>query len=1027
MRGTKGVTKRLIAFVLSFIMVTGTFMTDYTIVRASEEVEETTSDVEEASEAEESEEPEAEEEPEAAEEEVVEEETETTEEEVVEEETETTEDEVIEEETEIAEDEVVEEETETTEEVVGEELTDEELLQEEVLEEEIIEIIEEMIKISFEAGKGGSVSVSEQELGAEDDVEEVTATADEGYEFVNWTKDGKEVSADETFTPAKEAATYVANFEEVEEELEFNQSVYSYGMKISLYAKPGVLPNDAELQVEKVSSTLEKEIKEAINNETEGTVEETISFDINIYSASAGGYVQPEDGTVSVTFELQGMDTENKKVSVYHVQENGNSVNGVEEVAAPVENADEVGFEAEHFSVYTIVSETGEAPAGMVRVCVYVMDDGWEGNQQKEDQLGLHKKDANGFYPVGVVDIPSEFVDGVSPYLNDDDTWNALKPYLNGTDGIIDTSKNVFSSNGEFKEANGDNHMVDYLDNVNKNYKDIGTGYTALFDWDQAWGSYGFDYDVVYHLDLRMEVRTVTFINGNNDLTGTYTTIEHTDEGDKTVTHDYVKGETVFGTRGYFENEKIENPNASTYDFYLEHIPEGYAVVGYYKDVACQIPYTFGNPIKENEVVYVKLETDKKYTITWKDNDVELKTESVPYGKNTLEQAPDMKDKKNGDVLYVFKGWSVENDGTVDTLPTVVTENATYYAVYEKVADVYYYLLLPNVEVPTDSSSQSRANYYPEEGGNYYDWKGTAVALEKIPAEDKDGFGNVYGEELVKKYLITIPQNMVDEYLAKGDYGYNAEAVWYTYKNTGNELHVDGYVKNAPVKVKYHSNYPEDVKAEMDDKSSLTSEKTGNYTIKGLNEGWKIDGYEFKGWALDKDASSEIYQAGDAYELKTATVFYAVWEKVPASDDENTGDGTGEGTGENTGDGTGEGTGENTGDGTGDSTGENTGDGTDDGSTSGGGSSSGSGSSSGGGSSSDGGSTSGGGRSDSDVGRVLGARREDIATASEDGQVLGAVRAPKTSDASRAILWMLVMGTTALGAAAVLAQKKEEE
>jgi len=62
MRGTGRVTKRIIAFVLSFIMVTGTFMTDYTIVRASEEVEETTSDVEETSEAEESEEPEAEEE-----------------------------------------------------------------------------------------------------------------------------------------------------------------------------------------------------------------------------------------------------------------------------------------------------------------------------------------------------------------------------------------------------------------------------------------------------------------------------------------------------------------------------------------------------------------------------------------------------------------------------------------------------------------------------------------------------------------------------------------------------------------------------------------------------------------------------------------------------------------------------------------------------------------------------------------------------------------------------------------------------
>ena len=82
---------------------------------------------------------------------------------------------------------------------------------------------------------------------------------------------------------------------------------------------------------------------------------------------------------------------------------------------------------------------------------------------------------------------------------------------------------------------------------------------------------------------------------------------------------------------------------------------------------------------------------------------------------------------------------------------------------------------------------------------------------------------------------------------------------------------------------------------------------------------------------------------------------------------------------------------------------------------------------------SDGGSTGGGSssrssrRSSSDEGAVLGAKREQEGLVPEEGQVLGAVRAPKTSDASKAILWMLVMGGSALGAAAVLAQKKKEE
>ena len=45
---------------------------------------------------------------------------------------------------------------------------------------------------------------------------------------------------------------------------------------------------------------------------------------------------------------------------------------------------------------------------------------------------------------------------------------------------------------------------------------------------------------------------------------------------------------------------------------------------------------------------------------------------------------------------------------------------------------------------------------------------------------------------------------------------------------------------------------------------------------------------------------------------------------------------------------------------------------------------------------------------------VLGAKR-DILTP-DQGQVLGVHRAPKTSDASKALLWMLVMGGSGIGA-----------
>ena len=1088
MRGTKGVTKRLIAFVLSFIMVAGTFMTDYTIVRASEEVEETTSDVEETSEAEESEEPEAEEEPEA------------TEEEVVEEETETTEDEVIEEETEITEEEVVEEETETTEEVVGEELTDEGLLEEEVLEEEIIEIIEEMIKISFEAGKGGSVSVSEQELGAEDDVEEVTATADEGYEFVNWTKDGKEVSADETFTPAKEAATYVANFEEVEEEkLEFDQSVEVGGMKISLYAKPGVLPNDAKLQVEKVGSTLEANIKEAIDEATDETVEETVSFDINIYSASAGGYVQPEEGTVEVTFEFVQKDTTDKAVSVYHVKEKGTSVEDIEQIKDAGENLDQVSFAAEHFSIYTVTFERGESgevtltllpkdingnalreledinkifsqsegnewqsigsiveemglttidaytyayatvggakdsdkvsevtcegttlkyradkdtegvlknnevtlwysnPDEMVKAYVYVSGKEWRTNQDLENLLGLHKTDANEYYPTGVVTFPKSFVEGdgykgdndATYFINNKDEWNAFLPYLSN----MNTSADVFSDEGTFREDNGNNIVHKKLSKVLHEFGWAGSQKTALIPWGGH--SFGFEGEVSYHLDLKFDTGFVAFVNGNNKITGINGSDKWND-GKRITTRGYIKGETVL------------DPRETNGDWFLD-LPEGYAIEGFYSNPEMTVKSdVIGNPItsgtSEDPVkVYVKY-VEQKYTVTFNnstgtkviiefdncnmgDSYSEL---DIPTSANSamLESYTD----ENG-CVYKHVGWTTVKGKEPEELPLYVTGNAIYYAVFEKTKQpVYFYLLRKGEAVPKDTSSQPSANYDPS-GNDKYAWKGLAKVTDK----------NVYDitGEVVAEYLEKIPTDLINKYLSETYPDEIVQPVWYAYKKEADGWHVDGYVKNVPLSITYDSNYPENATAV--DKTETYEVASGEYTVRNVFENWNIEGYEFKGWSLSPDATEVEYRAGDTCMIEMVTVFYAVWgkeestnpeEQDPQNPDPETPDG--------------------------DST-------DDDESDDGGDSSSGGSGSSGGGSSSDGGSTSGGGRSDSDVGRVLGARREDIATASEDGQVLGAVRAPKTSDASRAILWMLVMGTTALGAAAVLAQKKEEE
>ncbi len=74
------------------------------------------------------------------------------------------------------------------------------------------------VTINYAATTGGSVSLASETLAPATGVAQgSTATAAAGYHFVNWTKDGVEVSTDATFVPAKVsglnvAATYIANF-----------------------------------------------------------------------------------------------------------------------------------------------------------------------------------------------------------------------------------------------------------------------------------------------------------------------------------------------------------------------------------------------------------------------------------------------------------------------------------------------------------------------------------------------------------------------------------------------------------------------------------------------------------------------------------------------------------------------------------------------------------------------------------------------------------------------------------------------
>ena len=273
----------------------------------------------------------------------------------------------------VEEENIVEETTDNTEEVLPE-------IFEEVNEPEDPEVENTEIEENAEVEEAAPAEAAVDEETAKATVTEEVETAEEvetpaseenveAAETVEVTETEEEVTeetADLTGLTEEEKAkakalklleeeTEESEEEEVEvEEKEFAASTEIDNLVISLYADPGVLPADAELRVEKVGYAQEEEIKELIDDELgeEKEVTETFSYDINIYSPSADGYVQPEDGTVEVRFEeVAAAEDDSLELSVFHVDD---SISDATEVASAGSEATDISFDAEHFSIYSV-------------------------------------------------------------------------------------------------------------------------------------------------------------------------------------------------------------------------------------------------------------------------------------------------------------------------------------------------------------------------------------------------------------------------------------------------------------------------------------------------------------------------------------------------------------------------------------------------------------------------------------------------------------------------------------------------
>ncbi|WP_024866203.1 InlB B-repeat-containing protein [Butyrivibrio sp. FCS014] len=251
--------------------------------------------------------------------------------------------------------------------------------------------------VKYSTNGGGSVSPKSEKIALDAEKFELkgsTAEAEEGYKFIRWEdEDGEFITDEPTFVPAvpeKEALeaegakltyTYTAVFAENKEEKEeedaegptynmiFKDSTTVDGIQISFFAAKDVLPDDVYFTVDTLSSKEEAQIadmiEEDLNADTEAEIEvqKTISFDINFFAKSMitdenpEGKVQPQDGTVRVTFDdiskaESDVTSSDTSLAVYHVEDDMSGVNQEKVLENNTTNA--IVIDAKHFSTYTV-------------------------------------------------------------------------------------------------------------------------------------------------------------------------------------------------------------------------------------------------------------------------------------------------------------------------------------------------------------------------------------------------------------------------------------------------------------------------------------------------------------------------------------------------------------------------------------------------------------------------------------------------------------------------------------------------
>ena len=244
---------------------------------------------------------------------------------------------------------------------------------------------------------------------------------------------------------------------------------------------------------------------------------------------------------------------------------------------------------------------------------------------------------------------------------------------------------------------------------------------------------------------------------------------------------------------------------------------------------------------------------------------------------------------------------------------TMPNENLTLHAQWidnnttvdpETTTPAKYFVLLPNRGEPDDNHDQGEEFYLPSSKSNGgvdgldlntgYVGSLTKDGMDAVPKEG-DSVTNI-ATGVSDEYL-NVPSNLGffdEEKWANGTYNgnsantdilgenfnvHNISIVWYTIKNQGIkdgklDIHVDGYVAGAPVKVTYHPNYG--TIPGMSAADYVVPATSGDTHIVRENMFTIPNGYTFGGWYVD----GTKYEVGSDHLLMTELDLYAKWVPI---------------------------------------------------------------------------------------------------------------------------------------------------